>query len=368
MSSPNRLLRRLPIVLLSLPTIAAVAYYGFIATDRYVSEAQFLVRTASRPASVTGISAFLQMSGLGSAQDEVYAVEAFISSRNAIDQLQKRMPLREAYGHESADILARYPSFIFGASQEEFHQYFRWMVRTIHDGTSGLSTLRVQAFTPEDARRICVDLLELSELMVNELNERIQRDSVRMAESEAKRQEERLIAAQQAITRFRNAELMIDPAGSSVVITELIGRLGGELSKTEAQIREVSSASGTNPQLHSLHGRAEALRAQIARERMRISSDSEGLADKLAVYERLVLDREFAKQSLDAAVRAFESAQLEARRQQLYLERIVEPVAADRAMAPQRWHMILSTAGLNFVIGAALWLALAGWREHASQV
>ena len=42
--------------------------------------------------------------------------------------------------------------------------------------------------------------------------------------------------------------------------------------------------------------------------------------------------------------------------------------AADRAMAPQRWHMILSTAGLNFVIGAALWLALAGWREHASQV
>jgi capsular polysaccharide transport system permease protein len=349
------------------PTIAAIIYFGFFATERYVSEAQFLVRTASRPASVGGLSTILQMSGLGSAQEEVFAVQSFISSRNAIDQLQKRIPAREMYGVPEADMLARYPSFVYGPSQEEFQRYLSWMIRTVHNSNTGITTLRVQAFKPEDAHRIAVQLLELSEIMINELNERIQRDSVRMAEAEAKRQEERLIAAQQAITRFRNAELMIDPAGSSIVITELIGRLSGELSKTEAQIREVSSASGTNPQLQSLHGRAEALRGQIARERTRISSDSEGLADKLAIYERFVLDREFAKQSLDTAVRAFEAAQVDARRQQLYLERIVEPLAPDRAMAPERLHMIISTVGLNFVIGAALWLAFSGWREHASQ-
>lgn len=357
------------VILSLLPTLAAAVYYGAVASDRYVSEAKFVVRTASKPAGTSGLSAILQMSGLGRAQDEVFAVQAYMTSRTAAQELAKRLPLRNIYSRPEADIITKYPSILFGSSNEELHRYLGWMVQIVYDSASGITTLRVQAFRPDDAKLIASELLALSEQTVNDMNTRIQRDAVTTSEKEVKRYEERLIAAQQAITRFRNSELIIDPAGSSVVATELIGRLSAELSATEARLREVSAAASVNPQLQSLRMRAEALRGQIAQERSRISSDTAegGLASKLAIYERLALDREFAKQSLEAAVRAHEAAQGEARRQQIYVERVVEPVAADKAMVPERLRMIFTVLGANIILIIVGWLVLSGLREHGSE-
>ena len=362
-------LHRLVVTLvLMLPTLVALAYFGVVASDRYVSEAQFVVRTAAKPVGGGGLGAILQMAGLGRAQDEIYSVQSFMASRTAAEQLAERLPLRTMYSHPDADFVARFPSFIYGDSAEELHEYLSWMITTIHSSTTGLTTLRVQAFRAEDAQQLALALLELGEQTINRLNARIHTDAVRSAEAEVKRNEERLIGAQVAITRFRNAELMIDPAGSSVVVTELIARLGAELAQVEAQMRELQASASTSPQLPGLRRRVEALQGQIAAERERISTAKDGLADKLAAYERLVLDREFAKQSLTAAVRVLEVAQQEAQRQQLYLERVVEPVVADRAMAPERVRMIATTLGLNLVLLLVGWLIYSGLREHAGQI
>lgn len=353
--------------LLLLPSLASLVYFGLVASDRFVSEAQIVVRTASRPAGALGFGALLQASGLARTQDDVFSVQAFISSRSAVEELRKRLPLLDMFGYPGADPLARYPSLFYGDTLEELHAYLQWMVTTSHNTTTGITTLRVQAFQPEDAKSIALALLDLGELTVNRLNARIRDDAVRLSQGDVARGEERLVAAQLAITAFRNAETMIDPAGSSIILTELIGRLGAELTQTEAQIREISSAAAVNPQLPSLNRRAQALQDQIRRERERIAADSEGLADKLATYERLVLEREFAKQSLAAAVGSLEAALKDARRQQLYLERVVEPIAPDRAMAPQRARHIASAIGLNVLGILVLWLVVAGFREHRGE-
>lgn len=353
--------------LLFLPSILAVTYYTLIAADRYVSESLFVVRTAAKPLAPASVGTLLQMSGLGRAEDDVFSVQAFLTSRNASDHLMENLPVREIYGPPDADFVARYPSFIYGESGEEFYAYLSWMVTTNYSGTTGITTLRVQAFDAEHARKISVALLDLAETIVNQMNVRMHADAVRIAEDEVKRTENRLVEAQIALTRFRNTELMIDAAGSSIVIAEVISRLGAELTQLEAQIREITAAAATNPRLPSLHRRAKALEDQIASERKRISSESDGLADKLALYERLVLDREFAKQALDVAVRAREAAQQEARRQQLYLERVVEPSASDKATAPRRVRMIATAIGLNVIFVLVGWLIFAGLREHATQ-
>ena len=354
-------------VLLLSPMLLAVVYFGSIASSRYVSEAQFVVRTAAKPVGGAGLGAILQMAGLGRAQDEIYSVQSFMTSRNAVDQLSERLPLREIYGHPDADLVARFPSVVYGDTSEELHRYLGWMITTVHSSTTGITTLQVQAFRPEDAHRVALALLELGEQTINRMNARIHSDAVRTAEVEVRRNEQRLIDAQVALTRFRNAELMIDAASSSIIVTELIARLNAELTQVEAQIRELQSAAATAPQLPSLRNRAAALQEQTARERQRISAKTEGLADKLADYERLVLDREFAKQSLSAAVRVLEVAQQEAQRQQLYLERVVEPAIADRAMAPRRVRSIATAIGLNLVVILIGWLIYTGLREHAAQ-
>lgn len=37
-----------------LPTFVTILYFGFIASNRYVSEAQFVIRTAAKPLSTEG--------------------------------------------------------------------------------------------------------------------------------------------------------------------------------------------------------------------------------------------------------------------------------------------------------------------------
>lgn len=366
---PRKAAARRAIMALALffPSLVALVYYGLLATDRYVAEAQFVVRTASKPTGAASFGALLQMTGLARSQDDVFAVQSFITSRDAVRALAEKLPLREMYADPDADFFARYPSLFFGPSAEQLYKYLRYYITPFYSSTTGVTTLRVQAFRPEHAREIAVELLNLGEQMVNRMNGRIRDDAVRVAAAEVARGEERMIAAQVAITKFRNTELMIDPARSSIIVTELIARLSGELTQTRAQINETSANSPYNPLLAGLRNRANALEKQIGVERSRISDSSDGLARKLAEYERLVLEREFAKHTLDTSAKTLEASRVEARRQELYLERIVEPTATDYAAMPERLRLIATVLGLNLVLVVVGWLILSGVREHAAQ-
>jgi capsular polysaccharide transport system permease protein len=360
-------MRTLRITFYLAPALVACIYFGFWASDRYVAEAEFVIRTASKPTGAAGFGSFLQMVGLSRSQEDVFSVQSFLSSRDAARALSERLPLRQYYGGSEVDMISRYPSFIYGPSLEELHKYLGWMIMTIYSSNTGITTLRVQAFRPEHAKAVADALLDLGEQMINRMNARIQDDAVRVSLDEVKRNEERLIAAQIAITSFRNSELMIDPAGSSVVVTELIGRLSAELAQVQTQLRETSSAAPDAPHIIGLRRRVEALEAQIGEERRKITSETGGLARKLADYERLVLEREFAKQTLAVSVRALEIAHTEARRQQLYLERVVEPNAPDYAVAPERLRMIATVLAGNLVVLLVGWLVLSGVKERLAE-
>jgi capsular polysaccharide transport system permease protein len=352
------------LVLLS-PTLLALLYYCVLASDRYEAEAQFTVRTASKPMVSTGFANILQMVGLNRSSDDVFSVQTYIESRDMVRQLAEKVPLREIYGKASwFDIVARYPSPIYGSSMEDLHKYLGWMVTTVYRSSTGLTTLNVQAFDPADAKLIAQRVLELSEAHVNNINKRIHDDAVRLAVDEVRRHEERLISAQVEITKFRNSELMLDAASSSILVMELIAGLSAELARVQAQSREMSLGAVNNPALAGLRTRAAALEEQILVERQKIASGSGGLAQKLAVFERLALEREFAKKALEVAVKSLEQAQAETRRQQLYLVRVVEPLEADTSTQPERLRMLATILALNLIGGLVGWLLWAGVREH----
>lgn len=362
---PRRLLTILIVLLALSPTLAGSVYYGLVATDRYVSEAQFVIRSASRTTGTTGFTAFLQMVGISGSQDDTFAVHDFISSRDAMLRLIERMPLREMYGRPEADALSVYPNWLYADTLEHFHRYLRWRIEVSYNSNTGISTLKVQAFTPEDAKRIADALLDLSEQLINQMNVRIRQDSVRFATDEVRRGEERMVAAQLAITDFRNREVTLDPTRSSIHVMELVARLAGELSNANALIAEVRASSPSSPQLPSLQRRADAIREQIALERARISHSSDGLAEKIAQFEQLTLEREFASRALGAAITALDNARSEARRQQLYLERVAGPSLADQSLEPQRHYLVATIFVLNLIALMIIWLFIAGIRTHA---
>jgi capsular polysaccharide transport system permease protein len=240
------------------------------------------------------------------------------------------------------------------------------MISVSYSGNTGISTLRVQAFRPEDARAVAEALLDRSEQLVNRMNQRIHEDAVRISASQVESDEQRMVAAQIALTDFRNRELMIDPEKSSVVLSEVIKRLSSNLAETQAQVHETRAASPSSPQLATLQNRVAAIDSQIAQERARITNSSDGLAGKIGEFERLNLEREYAKEALTKSTASLEAARTEARRKQLYLERVVEPHLPDYASMPSTVRWIATTLGANLLIALVGWLFITGIREHAA--
>lgn len=359
-------LRRRVGMILFLPTLLSAIYFFFIASDRYESEAKFVVRSAQRSDSLGGLS-FLAQLGLQRSQDDSFIVQDFMTSRDALRELQERLPLRTVFKTDSLDIIAGYPSLLYGPREERFYKYFQTMVSVIHTDKTGISTLKVQAFSAENAKEIADTLLQLGEGLINRLNERLLRDAVGRAEVEVTEAQNRVIAAQAALTTFRNRELLIDPTRNAVALADLIAKLSAELASTRAQIAEVKMALSTGPQLPILERKAIALDEQIASERTRVARSSDGLADRIATYERLMLEREFSNKMLGTNEADLVRAKAESAKQLLYLERVVEPNLADYSTQPRRWRSVLTVFVANLLLMLIAWLVFVGIREHGAR-
>jgi capsular polysaccharide transport system permease protein len=350
--------------LLLLPSILAALYYGAIATDQYESEARFVVRSANRP-EMSGTLSFLVQLGLARSQDDAFIVQDFIGSRGAVERLKAHLPLDRIYGPAGADFLARWPSVLYGPQDEQLYKYLKTMISVVHSERTGISTLKVRAFDAADAKAVAEALLSMSEDLVNRLNGRLQTDAIANSVAEVRNAQERLIAAQTRLTEFQNRELTVDPVRNAVALGELIAHLSAELGVVQAQVAEMKGGTAASPQLGALQRKATALQQQIAEERRRIADDRDGLATRLATYERLQLEREFARRMLTTAEMELVRSRSDAARQMLYLERFVEPHSPDDALEPKSLRLIATVTAANFISILVCWLLVSGLKEHA---
>ena len=102
-----------------LPTLLVAFYYALWASDMYVSEAGFTIRSSESEASIDALSLFGKSSG-GTTVD-AYVVEDFIHSVGLLKVLDERLVLRQHYQSDDADFFSRLES---NASIEDFHDYF----------------------------------------------------------------------------------------------------------------------------------------------------------------------------------------------------------------------------------------------------
>ncbi len=358
--------RRVPvgfIAVVAAPTLLAAIYYLLIASPRYVSEARFIVRSPneSQPSSL-GVA--LQTAGLSSAQTDAYAVHEYINSRDGLRELGRRLDVAALLSPPGADALSRYPRFWEKRSKEGLFKGFKRFVTVGYDSTTGISTLRVEAFRPRDAQAMSEALLSGGERLINRLNERSASNAVKEAEVARDLARERLSAAQQQLTAFRNREEFISPEVSAAEGAQLIGGLLATVANLRADRAQLASEAPSSPQLPVLDGRIAAYESQIAAERGKLSGNSGSLAPKISVYEDLSLNRELADRELAQATAALVSAEQGVREQQLYLDHIVSPSLPDDPAEPRRWLAILTVLCSSLLAYGVGWLVWTGVHEH----
>ena len=347
-----------------LPTAVATIYFGLIASDVYVSESRYVVRSPEKQAA-TGLGILMKSAGFSNAGgDEIYAANDYILSRNALQAANRDGFVAKAFGDPSASAVDRFNGFGTDGSFEELYRFYSKMVRLEHEASPAIATLRVRAFSAKDAQALNLRLLEQTEALVNRLNERGQKDLIRFAEAEVDEAKAKAAAAATDLARFRNKAGVVDPERQATVELQIISKLQDDLIASKTQLYQLRTVAPINPQIPMLEARVRGLAAEISNQMGRVTGGSNSLAGNAVEYQRLQLESQFADKQLAGAMTSLQEARNEARRKQAYVERVVQPNMPDKALEPRRLRGIFAT----FVIGLVAWgiirLLYAGVREH----
>jgi capsular polysaccharide transport system permease protein len=351
-------------ITLVIPTLLSTLYFTFIASDMYVSESRFVVRSPDKQ-NMSSLGALFSSSGFSRSSEETSEVASFILSRDAMYALDKDMGIKKRFSSRKIDLISRFAPGGWFDSYEDFYLYYLRRVDAQLDPDSSIVTLTTRAFTAKDAHDINLELLEHAEALVNRLNERSQQDRIRYAANELAGLEKRAKDAAVALAGYRNAKGVIDPEKQAGIPMQQIAKLQDELVNTRARILQIESVAPQNPQLPVLRRQAALLEAEIKRQTLSVvGAGDHSLAGKATEYQRLVLDKEFADKMLAGAMATLEQARSEALRKQLYVERVEQPSMPDMAMEPHRIRDIFATLLLGLVLWGVATLTVAAVREH----
>jgi capsular polysaccharide transport system permease protein len=234
-----------------------------------------------------------------------------------------------------------------GASLEEIWKYWLSHVAASVENVSGILTVRLDAFKAVDANETVRDIVRLSEALVNKITLRNRADALARAETEVKSARERLARAREETLKFRNHNLIIDPASRATGIGELIGKLSIERIDLLSSLSTFSDSLSTDAPSQRLQRTRLAIVDRLIADLRKKLTDGQGsgaVSEQIASYENLKLDEQFAERLYSIALAAYESARQDLERQQLYLVTIVPPTFPEAATYPK----VLANSSLLF--------------------
>ena len=349
------------LVFFATPAALAVVYFSLIASSLYTSEARFAVRGGARPpidtiSALTGLASFTQV------QDSLIVVN-YMKSQALVEALDRQLDLRAIFGRDGIDWISR-----FNADDpiEDLVKYWQQHIKTSIEAPSGIVTMKVSAFSPEEALRIANATVDLSERLVNGLSTRARQDAVTEADAELTRAETRLTNTLAAMRDLRNQQSTLDPQRTA----EGIGRLISELRLEKIRLEQELSASkqgdvsDSAPQIQIMRARVDVIGEQITSlEQLLTSRDGaeQGtIAGKITRFDELELEQQIAEKQYTLSAAALERARVNAEGKHVYLATFVQPVLPQNSTYPKRALFSLlgiAAAALLYAIGMALWRA-----------
>lgn len=345
------------VLLVAVPTLAAGAYYLFVAADQYVSEADFIVASGDRPAT-DSLGALTGVPLVAVIQDTQIVVN-YIHSRAALELLDKKARVRDLYSSAKLDYFSRFEA---DSPIEKFVKYWRKMSDVSIVMPAGIVQLKVRAFTPEGARDVARAALEICEALVNDINGRMNRDAVASAEQELRRTSQRLSLALGALETARNEAGILETSKSADAIVALAKEVRLSLLSMQGQYEsQLKNVLPTAPQMRELSSRIEVTKKQLAEIESKLTTLTSDAADpsiakSMTKFGELDLERQVAERLYAGAAASLEIARLNAESKQMYLKTFVTPVAPEEAQYPKR--------GLNtflvFVVSLIGWGVLMG--------
>lgn len=353
-----------PIWLIGIIAIAAgMFYWGFIATDRYVSQTNVVLQTAEIAPPSMNIASMLS-GGAASNRGDLLLFREYLLSVDALKKLDKELALREHYANRKIDFLSRLSGV--EVATEDFHEYFLSRVEVNLDDYAGVLRISASAFDKTTAANIVTLLLRYGELHMNKMGQRLAAEQVAFIEKQVEQLNQRLTDARSAILDYQNEKGLISPIDTAESLSRLVAELTTELTKLNAKESVLSQyQSASSPQMQQLNSEIIALEMEIARKNKQLTaSQGAALNTITAEYETLKLRAKFAQELYSNALATLETTRVDAVRKLKQVSVLQEPTQPEYPVEPRRVYNIFVFSLMVFLVGVVLNLMHAIIKDH----
>ncbi len=339
----------------------AVIYCGFIASDRYVSRAELVVKQADQ---IKMMPDALSMLGLGgNNHQDVLLIQDYLKSADLLNKLDKELGLKAHYQSHKVDYFSRLPGNV---SREEFLKYYREHLTLRMDDISGVLTIELQAFDPAYGQKVVGLMLKESDRFINKLGHQVALEQLAFVEKEVDHAYQRLQAEKAKVLEFQNTHHLISPESTSTARMGVVSQIEGQLAQQQAQLKQLQSyMKATAPAVISVQARVDALTEQLAQEQSRLTgADKNSMNEVAASYMDVQTQATLAADLYKTGLISLEQARIEAYRKLKHLLVISQPTLAEDAEYPRRLYNLATIGVLLCLLYGLIVMGLATLREH----
>lgn len=358
------ILRMRALALALAASLLAALYWGFIASDRYVSEAHVLIqRTDMASSQALDFGSLLAGGGSASRGDQML-LRTRLLSVDMLQQLDQQLDLRGHFSSHEHDILSR--MFWHDASLEFFHRYYLSRVSVEYDEYAGTLIVQAQAFSPEMAQQITQALVREGEEFMNRMGHQLAQDQVDFLEKQVQERSRLALQARQRVLAYQNAKGLVSPQATAE-------NLAGVINKLEAQLAELNARKTAllgylapkAPGIVELDLQINAVQKQISAEQGRLTgTKGQTLNRAVEEFQRLELDAQFMQEAYKSALVALEKGRVEATRTLKKVSVLQSASLPEYPLRPRRIYNIVVFTLIALALAAIVQLLAAIVRDH----
>lgn len=323
--------------------IIAAAYWLFMASDRYVSDATVIIRKTDSVSAPTLDISMLVAGIAGVNRSDQLLLREYLLSVDMLKKLDAALDLRTHYSDKKYDIVSR--MWFKDASMEWFHRHYLSRVSVSYDDFSGVLRVRVQAYDPGTAQTIATRLVQEGERYMNQIGHEMAEVQVDFLTKQVNQAQQRFQQARQAMLAFQNEKGLVSPQSTAESIAEIIARLEGQRTQLQTQLASLPKSLDRNhPNITMFKQALAAVDLQIAREKAKLAAPS-GKTLNYTVEEFQLLEMEvgFTHDIYKTALVALEKGRMDATRMLEKVSVLQTPTLPEYPMEPRRIYNAMVT-------------------------
>ncbi|MCC9164661.1 chain-length determining protein [Alcaligenes aquatilis] len=340
------------------------AYWLIFASNRYVSEANVIIRKTD---SVGAPSFDLGMlvSGVATVdRANQLLLRDYLLSVDMLKKLDQSLDLRTHYSSSDHDLVSR--MWFQDASLEWFHRHYLRRVEVEFDDFSGVLRIKVQAYSPEMAQAITELLVKEGERYMNVLGHEMAQVQVDFLVTQVDQAQERFQQASQDLLNYQNEAGLLSPQATAESINAIVAALEGQRAQLQTQLASLpKSLDRDHPNILMLKQSLKAVDEQIKQEKLKLATPSGGTLNAyVEEFYRLDMNVKFTQELYKSSLTALEKGRIDATRMLEKVSVLQSATLPEYPMEPRRLYNTLVTLLLALILAGILKLLKSIVLDH----